>query len=125
MQVWIFGNPDLPDDALPVRLLPKFRERYPEHTFTLRDPLEEWDVPRDLVILDTVRGLTQVRVFDDLDAFADSPRVTLHDFDLGTTLKWLRKLGKLPAIRIVGIPVGISPEEAIRQLEPILGRPSA
>ncbi|MBI3963845.1 MAG: hypothetical protein HY341_02495 [Candidatus Kerfeldbacteria bacterium] len=120
MTIWVFGNPDLPSDALPIRLVPELRRRYPEHTFALRDPLEEWDVPDDLVILDTVKGITAVTEFKNLDGFSDSPRVTMHDYDLGTTLKWLRKLGKLPAVRIIGIPPNAEEADVLRDLEPIL-----
>lgn len=120
MTVWVFGNPDLPADALPIRLLPELRRRYPEHTFVIQDPLEEWDVPQHLCILDTVKGISAVTEFNTLDVFADSPRVTMHDYDLGTTLKWLRKLGKLPHVRIIGIPPNAEEAKTLRDLEPIL-----
>ena len=76
---------------------------------------EEWDVPEELVIIDTAEGINDVTVFNDLAPFAAAPRVTMHDFDVLTNLRYLQKLGKLKKIRIIGIPAAIPEDEALRK----------
>lgn len=116
MEIWVFGNPDLAEDALPIRILPELRRAVPEHTFIIKDPLDEWVIPRELYIIDTVKGISRVERFDTLDAFAAAPRVSMHDFDLHTQLAMLDKLGKLPRTVIFGVPPESTEEVAIIQL---------
>ncbi len=102
--VFIFGNPDLPEDSLPLRLLPALRAAFPDVAFEVLDPNEEWEVPRHVVIIDTVVNLAEVAVFHDLSAFIAAPRVTCHDFDAYANLLLLKKLGKIEEVTIIGVP---------------------
>ena len=43
-------------------------------------------------------------VFDSLENFSAPPRVSLHDFDAYTNLKYLQKLGKIKKIKIIALP---------------------
>ncbi|MFC1687117.1 hypothetical protein ACFL0L_00875 [Patescibacteria group bacterium] len=119
-EVWIFGNPDLPEDALPIKMVPKLKELFPDIQFILRDPLDEWDMPKKLVIIDTVKGINKVTPFTSLEHFQGVPHVTMHDFDLGSHLAFMQKLGKLPEFVIYGVPDTISEEEALSQLGSLL-----
>jgi len=120
IRVFVFGNPDLEIDSLPVKLLPKLREKFPEITFTILDPNEEWDVERDMIIIDTVVGIEEVTVFESLEAFSKTPRVTCHDFDAYTNLQFLKKLGTIDSTYIIGIPVGIPEDRLIPELYLVL-----
>lgn len=120
MTVFVFGNPDLPEDSLPIRLLPKLREQFPTIDFQIKDPNEDWDIPEEMVILDTAMGINRVTVFLDLGHFVNAPRLTMHDFDLGSHLKFLKKLGKLKNIEIIGVPPMISENEALEELKSLL-----
>lgn len=111
---YIFGNPNLAMDALPITLIPELEKQYPQHSFTVLDPNEEWDVPRDMYIIDTVVGIKTVTTFTDLHAFLDGPKVTCHDFDAYTNLKFLKKLGKIDSTTIIGIPGG-HPEDRVKK----------
>lgn len=113
MQIFVFGNPDIVMDSLPLTLMPKLAEALPEHTFVNLDPNEDWDVPRHMVIIDTVVGLEEPRVFEGLDHFMKAPRMTCHDFDAYANLLLLKKLGKIDDTIILGLPPGYSPENAI------------
>lgn len=113
MTVFVFGNPDLPTDTLPLRLLAALRQRFPRVTFEAKDPNEEWDVPPHLIVIDTVMGADRVQRFDGLEAFTRTPRVTLHDFDALTNLQLLRKLGKLQAVTVIGVPPALPEAEAL------------
>ncbi|MEK9180981.1 MAG: hypothetical protein AAB871_01995 [Patescibacteria group bacterium] len=118
--VFVFGNPDLAVDSLPLRILPALREQFPKIQFQVLDPNEEWKIPEELVMLDTAVGLKEVKVFTNLDAFAAPPRVTMHDFDAFTNLRYLQKLGKLKKIKIIGLPPRISEKAAIDEVSRIL-----
>ncbi len=104
MQVFVFGNPDLPADSLPLRLVPSLAAAFPQIEFATLDPNEDWDVPSHMHIIDTVAGLSEPAVFTDLGAFVAAPRLTCHDFDAYANLLLLKKLGKLTAVTIYGLP---------------------
>lgn len=117
MDIWVFGNPDLQEDALPVRLLPRLQDAFPIHHFVLQDPLDEWQLPQDtLTIIDTVKGIDRVTAFTSLEAFQSTPHVTMHDYDLWSELKIRQKIGPLPALTILGVPPELSDDEAFAQL---------
>lgn len=120
MEVWVFGNPDLAADALPLRLLPELQRAFPKLRFKQQDPLEEWPTLPRLVIIDTVRGLKRVRAFTTLDDFTAPPHVTMHDFDLATELRLRAKLNQLPPFVILGVPPELNEAEALAQLKPLL-----
>ncbi|MBI4021400.1 MAG: hypothetical protein HY369_04090 [Candidatus Aenigmarchaeota archaeon] len=116
MDVYLCGNPLLPEDALPLRLLPRLRRAFPALRFRELDPTE--DVPEGvpLLVVDTVQGIAAVTVFRDLDAFLQERRVSLHDADLGFTLRLMQKAGRLGPVTIVGVPQGAPDGEAFAQL---------
>lgn len=112
-KIFVFGNPDIAMDAVPIRLLPHLFVRFPDVEFRTLDPNEEWEIPDPFIVLDTVVGLSEVRVFSSLDEFGASPTVSLHDFDALFNLRYLAKLGKLKGVRIVGIPPDMEEERAL------------
>lgn len=122
MEVWLFGNPDVPEDALPLRLLPRLRIRFPQTQFVVKDPNEEWEIPEHLTVIDTVVGIDRVQQFNDLESFAQSPRVSLHDFDALANLRLLQKLGKLKNVTIIGVPPKFNKHETLEAVAEILSR---
>lgn len=114
--IFIFGNPELAMDSLPLKILPELQKAFPAISFEVKDPNEEWDVPEELTIIDTVVGIKEVVVFDDLDAFAGAPQMTMHDFDALANLKYLKKLGKLKNIRIIGVPPDMEEKRAVESV---------
>jgi hypothetical protein len=116
MQIFVFGNPDIAMDSLPLTLMPKLAESLPEHTFTNLDPNEDWDVPRIMVIIDTVVGLEEPRMFEGFDHFMKAPRMTCHDFDAYANLLLLKKLGKIDDTTILGLPPGYDGDKALSWL---------
>jgi len=113
MTIYVFGNPDIPEDSLPLRILPRLRLAFPAISFEIKDANEEWDVPENLTIIDTTVGIDSIRVFHDLESFSGAPRVSLHDFDALTQLRYLQKLGKLKKITIIGVPPTMAENEAL------------
>ena len=116
MTVFVFGNINLDNDSLPLRILPQLREKFPDIEFEVRDPNEEWQVPEEFVIIDTVIGIKGVRVFNSLNKFLSAPRVSMHDFDALTNLRFLWKLGKIKKIKIIGLPPDINESEALQKV---------
>jgi hypothetical protein len=120
MRIFVFGNEDLEMDSLPLRLVPELRKQFPEHDFLVHDPNEEWDTCEPFWVIDTVVGLKEPRVFDSIDVFVTQPNLSMHDFDALTNLRFLKKLGKLPEIKIIGLPVGILETTALQYIDSIL-----
>ena len=124
--VSVFGNPDLQLDSVPVQLVPKLRRQFPNVRFVVEDP-NEIDLPKHgkWVILDTVRGLERVSWLS-VDDIARSRNVgmTAHDYDLSTLLLLAKKLEASFEPNILGVPEGMSEEQAlpnvIRELSKIL-----
>jgi len=108
MRFFVFGNPDLEVDSLPIQLIPELQKEFPDITFEVLDPNEEWDVPRHMNIIDTVVGINEVTVFDDLNTFIQTPKMTCHDFDAYTNLQFLKKLGKIESVYIIGVPSDVA-----------------
>ena len=118
--VFIFGNPDIESDSLPARILPKLRENFPSLNFEMKDPNEEWEIPDDLVVIDVAEGIDEVTVFNDLKNFASPPRVGMHDFDALTNLRYMEKIGKLKKIKIIALPMGMSEDDAVKEVSEFL-----
>jgi hypothetical protein len=119
-KVYVFGNIDVDNDSLPLRMIPKLQEKFPDIEFEVRDPNEEWEVPEEFVIIDTVIGIKGVKVFKTLDKFLSAPRVSMHDFDFLTNLQYLTKLGKIKKIKIIGVPPDMDESEAIKKVSATL-----
>lgn len=119
-RVFVFGNIDLQNDSLPLRMIPKLQEKFPDIEFEIRDPNEEWDVPEEFIIIDTIIGIKGVKVFNSLNKFLSAPRVSMHDFDFLTNLQYLTKLGKIKKIKIIGIPPNMKESEAIKKVSAII-----
>lgn len=117
VKILVFGNALADFDSMPLRLLPALRSSFPSIEFKEFDTAEDLEGEgRDLVMLDTVAGIRDVTVFygpDDICRFADSPRFSVHDFDLTAYLKLLRKAGMLDSVKIIGIPQSAGYEAAL------------
>ena len=107
-------------DSLPLKIAPRLRQEFPSISFEIKDPNEEWDVPEELVIIDTVVGPKEVAIFNDLESFTASPRLSMHDFDALANLKYLKKLGKLKKVTIIGVPVDFNEKKAIEDVTKII-----
>ncbi len=123
--IFVCGNPLLAQDSLPLRLLPRLRKAFPAIDFSELDPSEEFPQERALTLIDTVERADGVCVLTDLDRIVSAKPASLHDFDLGLTLKLLKKAGKLDRATIICVPMGMDEEAAfagvcaaLRELRP-------
>lgn len=104
--IFVFGNPDCDGDKTPIALLPKLREFGRQHGFVFhhQDPNEEWETVDPFILIDTVRGISEVTVFSDVQNFIKTKSLTMHDIDVGFVLLFLKKLKKIQRVMIIGVP---------------------
>ena len=112
-RIYVCGNEAVGLDAMPIRILPHLKKALPEVDFLPFDPSENFPEDNPLYIIDAVLNLNGVSVIEDFEKLEDSPRVSVHDSDLGFHLKWMKKLGKLSRVVIFGVPA----EGDLTQLE--------
>jgi Ni,Fe-hydrogenase maturation factor len=108
MNVYVFGNEYVAEDKRAIEVARELEGALEGISFVFVNPND--DVPfvdQGLaVILDTVEGIQDVALVegDRIDGLVLSPRGSVHDFDLAFQLRYLRKLGKLGKVTIIGIP---------------------
>lgn len=119
--VFVFGNPLLKEDSLPIRLLPSLRKALPDVDFREIDPTEDLrDLGKTPIIIDTVLGPENIVMIKDLEQLEDSPNCSLHDMDLGMSLKLMKKTGMLDSVTIIGIPVRMKSKTAVEGIKTCL-----
>jgi len=97
------------EDSWAHEYMEKLNVDFPKIEFIFIKPNE--DLPfvdeKQVIIMDAVAGLSSVKLFEntDLDKIKLSPRTSVHDFDLGFQLKYLKKIGRLGEVAILGIPM--------------------
>jgi hypothetical protein len=117
----VFGNPLLDNDSLPLRLMGPLRKRFPSFEFREFDPSENLEREgRDLMIIDTAEGIEKVTLLTDIDSIATSKIYSMHDFDLGFSLKLLKKAGYIDSARVFCVPMGIGEDLALSQLADLI-----
>ncbi len=106
MKISVFGNPDLKEDNAAFKLIPKLKKQYPRAEMAIEDPTGGLEPPQDgdWIIVDTCHGINKITEFDDLDKFEEARRVSVHDYEVVTELKLLKKLGKIKKLKIIGVP---------------------
>ncbi len=114
--IYICGNPLVDDDSMPFRILKDLKAEFPEINFLDFDPTENFPDDDPLFIIDTVMGIDEVKVIEDVDNFEDAPHLSAHDADLAFHLKMLKKLERLPRVVIFGVPVSGDERELVDQL---------
>jgi len=120
-KILLLGNPLLEKDSLPLKILPKLIKQFPNISFQEIDPTEDLtpyieSKDKSLTIIDTVEGIKQPIIITNFDQLQTNKLYSMHDFDLGYNLKLLKKIGKLENIKIIGLPMGIEEEEAIKEI---------
>ena len=108
MNVYVFGNKYVAEDKRAIEVARELQNTVEGVSFIFLGPNE--DVPfanePQVVILDTIAGIQHVALVegDAIDSLILSPRGSVHDFDLAFQLRYLKKLGKLGDVTLIGIP---------------------
>ncbi|MFH1399165.1 MAG: hypothetical protein ABIG95_03565 [Candidatus Woesearchaeota archaeon] len=113
-----FGNPYLKEDSLAVELAKELKlEGY---EFRVCYSAEEILEHRDVLIMDVVKGLREVKIIEKLEELNWENSVSLHDMDLAFYMKLMNALGSMGKVRIIGLPFGRDKEYVKEQLEKLL-----
>lgn len=112
MKIFVFGNCDHEKDKIAFEVMEKLRnspnlslsKRGINVEFVVVKPNEDLPFNGDVVIMDGVWGLEKVELITDIDKFSLGPKNSVHDFDLSFQLKYLKKLGKIKSVKIIGLP---------------------
>ena len=120
-RILVFGNPLVQEDSLPLELLPDLRREFPEFEFVEFDTAEDLENEgEELWIIDAVKGVEKVVLVTDVNSIHESGRYTMHDFDLGITLKLLKKMGMLKRVWIFGVPADYDKVRAMDELKNLI-----
>jgi Ni,Fe-hydrogenase maturation factor len=113
--VYIFGNPLLDFDSMPVKLIPELQNALPQFNFIHQDPNDNLcPVDGELIIIDSVAEITEIKILTDISQIETSPRFSMHDLDLGFILKLMQKIGELKKVTIICVPMDIQADQAFR-----------
>ena len=118
--IYVFGNPLVKEDSLPLKLIDKLRKEFPLLEFKEFDTVEDMELEKELNIIDTVKGIKRVELIEDIDKIITDKIYSMHDFDLGYNLKLLKKMKMIDKVRIFGIPMRISEGEAFKSLKKLI-----
>ena len=109
---------ELAEEDLILRTL---RKRFPTVGFKKYDvSMEIEDEGRRLIVIDTVKGITNVTLLEDLHFI--SPGKALDGSGAIMTLRILKSIGSIDSTKIIAVPVGYPVEDTIREICPIIER---
>lgn len=114
--IYVFGNPLVKEDSMPLKLIDKLRKEFPYVEFKEFDTVEDFELEKELNIIDTVKGIKKVELIEDIDKIITNKIYSMHDFDLGYNLKLLKRMKMIEKVRIFGIPSGMKEKEALKEL---------
>jgi Ni,Fe-hydrogenase maturation factor len=118
--IYVFGNPLVKEDSLPLKLINKLKKEFPSLQFKEFDTVEDLELDEELNIIDTVKGISKVELIKDIDKIMTNKIYSLHDFDLGYNLKLFKKMKMIDKVRIFGIPSNMKEKEAFEQLKKLI-----
>jgi Ni,Fe-hydrogenase maturation factor len=108
MNVYVFGNEYVAEDKRAIEVARELEGAIAGISFVFVSPNENalFVNERHVVILDTVEGLQDIALVegDRIDGLIQSPRGSVHEFDLAFQLRYLKKLNMLGEVTIISIP---------------------
>jgi Ni,Fe-hydrogenase maturation factor len=119
-KIYIFGNPLVKEDSIPLKLIDKLRREFPHIEFKEFDTVEDLEFEKELNIIDTVKGIKKAEIITDVNKIITDKIYSLHDFDLGYNLKLLKKMEMIDKVKIFGVPMRMNEKEAFSQLKELI-----
>ena len=114
--IFVAGNLLIKEDSVALKLMPKLAKKFPQIEFIELEPTDNFPEEKFLTIIDAVEGINEIKIIEDIDKIVLQKSFSLHDFDLGTNLKLLKKAGKLEKVKIIGIPMKWKEKQALEEL---------
>ena len=118
--IYVFGNPLVKEDSLPLKLIENLRKEFPSIEFKEFDTVEDLELDKELNIIDTVKGIKKVELIEDIDKIITDKIYSMHDFDLGYNLKLFKKMKMIDKVRIFGIPSNMDEKVVFEQLKKLI-----
>jgi Ni,Fe-hydrogenase maturation factor len=114
-----FGNEFVKSDALAKEMAEELIIEGVE--FIKCDNLNDvLDREGEVYILDVAKGITEIKLFDDISKINTNSIISLHDFDLGYFLKLMKEIGKIEKINIIAMPINYDKEKAKEEIRKLL-----
>ena len=114
MEILVFGLSN--EDSI----LSQLRKWYPEVGFRKYDVSGELgDEGRSLIAIDTVKGLSQVTLLDDIGAV--SPGRALEGSGALMTLRILLRIGTIDSAKVIGVPPDYPVDRSVAEMAAIIG----
>ena len=101
MKIYCFGNEYIESDSMAKKIADELKISGVE--FIKTDSVE--GIKGDIVILDVVKVIKEVKLITDLNKIKEFYPITCHDFDLGTQLKLRKTIGEINSVKIIGVPM--------------------
>jgi len=116
-RIYVFGNPLIGEDSVAIEVAKELKdlEDFEFKVIESLDEVAEEDL-QDLWIMDSAKGINEIKLIDDLRELETNPVLSGHDFDLALQLKLWKKIHKLKKVKIIGLPS----EENVEKLAKIL-----
>lgn len=121
--ILVFGSEVIKSDNLALNLYDELREEFSHLEFVkCFNPEDLYDYLEydQIYILDVIEGIDDVQMIKDLNLIKEKKLYTIHDLDLGFTLKLMKKLGKSKKIKVIGIPMKMEKKKAKQKVEEII-----
>ncbi|RLE43470.1 hypothetical protein DRJ48_00750 [Candidatus Woesearchaeota archaeon] len=118
IKVYCIGNPYVEGDTLALKLADVIQVDGFELVKCYKP--EHIDFDDEVVVLDVVKGIQDVKVIEDLSTLAKHRMLSAHDFDFGAYLRLLMKLGMIERVTLIGVPANMKPSEAKQRVERLL-----
>ena len=115
-KIYVFGNTLLKKDSLAVELSKKLKKYFPKIDFAHLDPNEEIK-EKEIIILDVADGIKKVSIIKNINQLKQEKRFSLHDFDVGFSLKLMEKIGLIKKIKIIAIPINYNKKKAYEEVK--------
>ena len=107
MTIYVFGNKDDKKDKVAFEVADSLKKIIQDIEFRGIKPNEDlpFENEEDIILMDGIMGLNEVALIENTDKFDLGPKNSVHDFDLAFQLKYLKKIGKIGKVKIIGLPI--------------------
>lgn len=106
--IYCFGSDIIEGDAIAFDAADSISDSIEGIRFVkIKDPTELYGMKLDdIIIMDAVKGIYFVNVFEDLSKLKSNNPVSAHDFDLSMFLQLMQTMGNIKQVKIIGLPYG-------------------
>lgn len=118
-KILVFGNPLLKEDNMAILVAKELKLKNIVFCERAEQLMQYSD---DLIILDVIKGLKEVKVLKDINKIKEFNMKSLHDFDVGYFLKLLKAMGRVGKVKIIGIPISGDKEKIKNDVKEILSK---